>query len=301
MSNLYIGTDNVVMWSGMTDAETGSYENAATVKMSLFKNPALNINNAAAATQELQTLLPDTHATAGTWTLTYDGLTTAAIQWNATTAQVQAALELLANIAAGDVTVEGDTLDTNPVVGGMTFLWKNTLGDVNLLSFDFTALTGPTQAGSTMTETTKGILQGVAVNEGGGNVGIPVIGHTLIANDYIRIEGSTNYNDEYSIVSVTNDKIVITAAYVAETFLGTERVYEGVTNGTNITLPYVAASNGNYRGILPDTLLRLVEYAYSQTTSGLSETGKYWLFVWAEKGASKTTKRIALQAGYSST
>lgn len=298
MSDLYIGTDNVVMWSGMTDAETGEYENAATVKMSLFKSPSLPVNNAAAATKELQTLLPDDPATAGTWTLTYDGQTTAVIQWNATTAAVQTALEALSNITASDVIVEGDKLDTDPVVDGMTFLWKATLGDVNLLSFDFTSLTGPSQVGSTMTETTKGVLKGVAVDEGGGKVGIPVIDHNCIANDYIRIEGSTNYNKEYTVSSVTNDKIVVTETYVAETFLGTERVYHGVPNGTNITLPYVAASNGNYRGILPDDLERLVEYASSQTTGGLSETGKYQLFLWAEKGASKTTKRVALQGAY---
>lgn len=299
MSKLYIDSDNVVMWSGLKDAESGEYGDATvTVKMSLFKDPALPVNNAAAAVKELQTLLPDVPATAGTWTLTYDGQTTAAIDYDATTAEIEDALEALSNITAGDVIVEGDTLDTDPVANGMTFLWKETLGDVNLLSFDFTSLTGPLQAGSTMTETTKGVLKGVAVDEGDDKVGIPVIGHGLIANDYIRIEGSTNYNKEYSIDSVTNDKIVITETYVAETFLGTERVYLGVPNGTNITLPYVADSEGDYRGILPDTLERLVEYASSQTTSGLSESGKYWLFLWAEKDTSKTTKRIALQGAY---
>lgn len=302
MSKLLINTDNVKKWLGLKDAETGDYgDDTLTVKMSLFEDPALPINNAVAATRELQTLLPDVPATAGTWTLTYDGKdetkTTAVIQWNASTADVQDALELLSNISAEDVTVEGAPLDADPVVGGMTFLWKDTLGDVNLLVFDFTSLTGPTQAASTMTETVKGVLKGVAVDEGSGKVGIPVIDHNRIADDYIRIESSRKYNKEYTIDSVTNDKIVVTATYVAETFKGTEKVYLGVPNGTDITLSFVAASEGNYRGVLPHTLEGLIEYGTSLATSD-KVRGKYFLFLWATKDTSKATKRIAMRAGY---
>jgi len=302
MSKLLINTDNVKKWLGLKDAESGDYgDDTITVKMSLFEDPALPVNNAAAATRELQTLLPDVPATAGTWTLTYEGKdetkTTAAIDWDATTGDVQDALELLSNITAGDVTVEGAPLDMDPVAGGMTFLWKDTLGDVNLLSFDFTSLTGPTQAASTMTETVKGVLKGVAVDEGGGKVGIPVIGHGRVAGDYVRIECSRKYNAEYTIDSVTNDKIVITATYVAETFKGTERVYLGVPNGTNIALPYVTASDGNYRGVLPYTLEGLIEYGTSLVASD-EVKGKYFLFMWAAKDTSKATKRIAMRAEY---
>ena len=41
----------------------------------------------------------------GTFTLTYNGQTTAAIAYNATAAQVQSALEALNNVAPGDVVV----------------------------------------------------------------------------------------------------------------------------------------------------------------------------------------------------
>ena len=285
------------MWSALKDAESGEYGDATiTVKMSLFLDPALPVNNAAAAVKELQTLLPDAPATAGTWTLTYDGQEMDPIQWSATTTQIQDALEALSNITAGDVIVEGDKLDTDPVAGGMTFLWKETLGDVNLLTFDFTGLTGPSQAYSTLTETTKGILKGVAVDEGGGKVGIPVIDHNCIANDYVRIK-TKKYNGEYTINSVTNDKIVITETYVAETFKSTGKVYIGVPNGYNITLPYVNESDGDYRGVLPHTLEGLVEYGTSQQTSD-SVKGKYFLFMWAEKDTSKATKKIPLRAAY---
>ena len=46
-------------------------------------------------------------ATAGTYTLTVDGQTTAGIPFNSTAAQVQAAVEALANVIPGDVVVSG--------------------------------------------------------------------------------------------------------------------------------------------------------------------------------------------------
>ena len=48
---------------------------------------------------------PGAVASGGTFTLTYDGQTTAALAYDATAAQVQAALEALSNIAPGDVLV----------------------------------------------------------------------------------------------------------------------------------------------------------------------------------------------------
>ena len=56
-------------------------------------------------TNEVQTLTVD--ATSGTYTLTFDGETTAAIAEAATAAAVQSALEALSNINAGDVVVAG--------------------------------------------------------------------------------------------------------------------------------------------------------------------------------------------------
>lgn len=49
-------------------------------------------------------------ATAGTFTLTFDGQTTGALNWNDSAATVQAALVALSNIIAGDVTVSTTTL-----------------------------------------------------------------------------------------------------------------------------------------------------------------------------------------------
>ena len=57
-------------------------------------------------TDEQQTVRV-TDATAGTFTLTFDGQTTAPIAWNATAAQIDAALEALSNIEADEIQTSG--------------------------------------------------------------------------------------------------------------------------------------------------------------------------------------------------
>lgn len=56
---------------------------------------------------EVQTVTITGSPTGGTYTLTWSGQTTAAIPYNATAAQVKAALEALSNINVGDVAVSG--------------------------------------------------------------------------------------------------------------------------------------------------------------------------------------------------
>lgn len=93
-------------------------------------------------------------ASGGTWTLTYDGQTTADLSYDATTAEVQAALEALPNVSAGDITVGGDRLSINN--GTMTFTFTDTAGDVNMLVIDPSSLTPSDPSNWLMTEQTKG-------------------------------------------------------------------------------------------------------------------------------------------------
>ena len=144
------------------------------------------------------------------------------------------------------------------------------------------------------------IAAGPAVLKGGGLVGIPCTAHGLIEDDYIRIEGSQKYNNEFTVhADTTANEIVITHAQDAETFLGTERIFIGKADGTDISLPYTGTP-GLYRGTLPDTLQRMVEYTSQQAFVEPNEDGKYYLFIEAVNGASRTTKRVALQAKYDS-
>lgn len=103
---------------------------------------------------EVQHLDFTEETTGGTFTLTYDGQTTAAIANNASLAVIQAALEALPNVSAGDIIVGGDTLASNN--GTMTFTFSNTLGDVNMLVIDSSNLNPSDPTNYVFTEQTKG-------------------------------------------------------------------------------------------------------------------------------------------------
>lgn len=110
----------------------------------------------AARPSEVQTVTITGSPTGGTFTLTLDGATTAAIAYNATAAVLQAALEGLPNIDPGDVVVAGSA-------GGpytLTFAGKRAGLDVPQTSAT-ASLTGGTSPGVT-TATTSGGGSGVS-------------------------------------------------------------------------------------------------------------------------------------------
>jgi hypothetical protein len=186
------------------------------------------------------------------------------------------------------------------------------MADIFISSDNLVTLTGLTDAEtdaevddatvvmSLFSQTTKSPNAEAAVMKGGGLVGIPCTAHGLVENDYIRIEGSQNYNDEFTVhADTTVNEIVITHAQDAETFLGTEDIYIGMKNGTNISMT-PAGSGGIYTAIMPDTLQRMIEYSASQEYGGLTTTGLFYLFIEAVKGTARMTKRIGLEAKYDS-
>lgn len=110
----------------------------------------------ASAVAEVQTLTPTAVATAGTFTLTYDGQTTAAIDFDAPltgVGSIQEALEALPNVNTDDITVGGTRLSE---AGATTFTFLNTAGDVDMISIDPTNLTPSTRSNYVMAEQTKG-------------------------------------------------------------------------------------------------------------------------------------------------
>lgn len=278
----------------LTDLSDDSYINDATAtKMSLFK---------LAPRERVQILLPNAPATAGTWTLTFNGHTTAAIDWNANLWEIQAALEaLLSVITVGDLVVSGDPLDTDPVVNGLEFAWREVFADVNALTFDFSDLTGPSDAASVMTKKTKNLFRGAVVDKGGSpnKVGLPVIRHNAIEGDYIKPEGTENYDGYHTVdAATTENEIVIESAYTAEIFKGRETLYIGITNGTDITLTYVESSSGEYVGTLPDTLKGLLENMDIETSRGTVKQGVYWLFVNATDDPAIFTAKVECKAKF---
>lgn len=105
----------------------------------------------AAVTNEVQTLTVTGAPTGGTFTITWSGQTTAALAYNATAAQVQAALEALSNIAPGDVVVTGNA------GGPWTLTWGGTQLGENVAEPTTTeAFTGGTTPDITIATTTGG-------------------------------------------------------------------------------------------------------------------------------------------------
>jgi flagellar hook-associated protein 2 len=105
---------------------------------------------------EIQTLTPTAVATAGTFTLTYEGQTTEAIAYDAPLTgigSIQEKLEKLSNINTGDITVGGTKLSE---AGATTFTFLNTAGDVDMISIDPTNLTPSTRSNYVMAEQVKG-------------------------------------------------------------------------------------------------------------------------------------------------
>lgn len=72
-----------------------------------------------AGTDEVQTIT--SYQTSGTFTITFDGQTTAAIAWDASAATIQTELEALSNIAAGEAVCTGGDLDGAGAVVTVSF------------------------------------------------------------------------------------------------------------------------------------------------------------------------------------
>lgn len=74
-----------------------------------------------------------------------------------------------------------------------------------------------------------------AVDAGGGLVQIPITGTALVAGGGLIISGSTNYDGEYIIQAKATNSVTIYADFVAETFAGTENLYQGVLVNADIS------------------------------------------------------------------
>lgn len=105
-----------------------------------------------AATSEVQTVTITGTPTGGTFALGFDGQTTGPIDFDATNAELDTALEALSNLAPGDVTVTGGPGPGTPFV--VTF--SSALGDVPVMTLVTNSLTGGTAPTVTITTGTPG-------------------------------------------------------------------------------------------------------------------------------------------------
>lgn len=104
-------------------------------------------------TSEVQTVTITGVPTGGSFTLTFNGQTTAAIAYNATAATVKTALEALSNIAVGDVVVTGGALPGAAV----TVTFAGVYSGINVAALTATAsLTGGTSPAVAVATATAG-------------------------------------------------------------------------------------------------------------------------------------------------
>lgn len=106
-----------------------------------------------AGANEIQTITASGTVSGGTYTLTFKGETTSALNHDANNAAILAALNALPNIDSGDVVIGGGALPTTPVT--ITFGGKYASVDVPLIVVDDALLTGSTPAYG-IAETTPG-------------------------------------------------------------------------------------------------------------------------------------------------
>jgi hypothetical protein len=160
--------------------------------------------------QEVQ-ISPD--PTGGTFTLTWNSQTTAAIVWNATPAQVQTALENLSNIAVGEVRCTGTQLPAGAVF--VEFMGSLGESNVSAMTGSGTNLTGPggpfavgisTLQGGTVPTTNADKAVTVAVTDADGE---PVDPADKVALDiYLQALREQNFiisviDANYTVVDVT--------------------------------------------------------------------------------------------------
>lgn len=116
----------------------------------------------AARTDEIQTVTITGTPTGGTFTLTLDGETTAAVAYNAAASAVQTALEGLSNLQPGDVTVTGGPGPGTPYVVTFGGAGRRAGSDVPQMTAtgSFTGGTSPAVAVTTGTAGGAGVTDG---------------------------------------------------------------------------------------------------------------------------------------------
>ncbi len=133
---------------------------------------------------EVQTLSKTDKADGGTFTLTYDGQTTAPIKRDAKLNEIQDALELLSNVNPNDIIVSGKKLNEDDPT---TFTFRNDAGDVSMISIDTTNL--DPSSGWTFSETTKGDNTNCFISRSSNTVDDVIHGVTLHLHDTTDASG----------------------------------------------------------------------------------------------------------------
>jgi len=157
----------------------------------------LNITSITAGINEVQEITVD--ATGGTFTLSFGGQTTSALDWNAAPATIENALRALSTIGLGNCSVAPN----GPGVFRVTFIGTLAATNVAEMTADSASLTGNTHTASLTT-----VTQGQA----GTSLTLKIQGQDPVSRNYIDIltgaavsaTGTTKYVVYPGLTAVTN-------------------------------------------------------------------------------------------------
>ena len=139
---------------GATSESLASINSAAFIETQNANNSKIKIDGyPSETTNEIQTLsITGGTPTTGTFKLTLKGETTAAIAYNATAAEIQAALEALSGVEAGDVLASGSDLPS----GEIAFEFAGNLAGMDITKMTVSDDSGMDAGVISIAETTKG-------------------------------------------------------------------------------------------------------------------------------------------------
>ena len=141
---------------GDTTADLASFAASSFIETQSAQNSQIKVDDyTPTAIAEEQTLTPTVAPTSGTYTLTFEGQTTGPINYDATAAQIQTALEGLSNVDPDDITVE-DSGAEGLKDGNLTFSFLDTAGNVGMIAIDPSELDQSDVSNYSIAETTEG-------------------------------------------------------------------------------------------------------------------------------------------------
>ena len=155
-ATLSLPTMAVKTEGGSTTSSLANFSSSDFTQTQAAQNSLIKVDGfpTGSSVSEVQTMSRSTPPTSGTYMLTYEGQTTAEIAYNATAAEIQAALEALSTVNSGDITVAASA--NGLADGDVSFTFADTLGDVSMISINDSNLS-PEGSSATITETTKGV------------------------------------------------------------------------------------------------------------------------------------------------
>ena len=165
----------------------------------------------AASATDVQTLTGT--ATGGTFTITFGNATqyiTSALPFNATAAQIQAALQALPNIGAGGVVCSGGALGTSPVVCTFAGALANQPQPLFVINNG-----GATGGSVTVAHTTQGVANGALVNYDGTKVANPTVAPSVSAAGADGTLAVGAYSVTYTYVTAAGESLPSPAATIA--------------------------------------------------------------------------------------